>query len=189
MYRVRAKYFESWIKRNGTGDLDCRRVICLFMRVSIARGILRESRFPRDYLGAALRHIARYRHILHARGTSSRVFARPGTGSAVTPRAAQARFWSSGHHRIPRRRLSQRERERERVRSERCLKPPPRVPVIKDVGRNVLSRFSSWNCKFSLDMLVKFVFERLSVRRCCVCALLNKFYYTKIQNLLCELES
>jgi len=35
--------------------------------------ILRESRFPCDYLGAALRHIARYRHILHARSTSSRV--------------------------------------------------------------------------------------------------------------------
>lgn len=52
--------------------------------------ILRESRFPCDYLGAALRHIARYRHILHARSTSSRVFARPGTGSAVTLRAAQA---------------------------------------------------------------------------------------------------
>jgi len=35
-------------------------------------------------------YVARYWHTLHARSTSFRIFVRPATGSAVTPRMAQA---------------------------------------------------------------------------------------------------
>lgn len=57
---------------NGTGDLDCQGVICLFMCVSISR----ESRFPRDYLvprSGTLRVIGIYYTLQSA---SYRVFVR-----------------------------------------------------------------------------------------------------------------
>jgi len=165
MYRVRTKYFESWIKRNGTGDLDCRGVICLFMRVSITRGSCAKADFLAIILGprlGTLRVIGIYYtlevHLLASLRSS-------GNRKCRYSPSGSSRFWSSGHHRIPRRRLSQ------RVRSEWCLKPP-RVPVIKDVGRNVLSRFSSM--KLNLNTTSKILSQCAreiclrTLRQCCL---------------------
>lgn len=86
--------------------------------------------------------VARYRHILYARRTSSEFVQRK---CRYSP--SKSRFRSSGsHHRIPRR-FSQ------RVRSERpraCARSPRSCPVIKDVGTRLVALFIV-SCKSTSD--------------------------------------
>jgi len=106
---------------NGTGDLNCRGVICLFMRVSIARASCAKADFHaiilRPRLGlrcALLAYITRSKYVFpRLRSSDNRKCRYSPNGTSR----------SSGYRRIPRRKLSQ------RARSERGH----RIPVIKDV--------------------------------------------------------
>lgn len=81
---------------NGTSDLDRHKVICLFIRVSISRESCAKADFRLSE--TTLEHVARYRHILHARSTSFSVFVRLAAESGV--RSNANRFRSFNYHRI-----------------------------------------------------------------------------------------
>lgn len=120
---------------NGTGDLDCRGVICLFMRVSIARGSCVKADFRAIILGprlGTLRVIGIY-YTLEVRLAASS-FVREQEVPLLPERCKPIpivptiiEFPGEG---FPR-------------ESEVHGALNHRVPVIKDVGRDVLSPFSS----------------------------------------------
>lgn len=125
-----------WImnQTNGTGDLDCRGVICLFMRVSISRESCAKADFRAIILGpclGTLRVIGIYYTLEVFLPASSFVWQQE---VPLLPERCKPILivWPSSN---PRRRLSHRETKVNKVLNRR-------VPVIKNV-RLVLSHFSS----------------------------------------------
>lgn len=102
---------------NGTGDLDCRGVICLFMRVSISRGSCAKADFRAIIVGprlGTLRVIGIY-YTLEVRLLASS-FVREQEVPLLPERRKPILIVQPSSN--PRRRFSQ------RVRSERGLEPP-----------------------------------------------------------------